>query len=232
MNKMDKNKKSFDLFWASYADLMISLFFVMLVLFVSTVIKLNKDKKVLEEQLKVIKTVEENLKPLKKESSLFKYEEKYKRFILAFDVQFNNNQDNINNPSHIVNYSSTIVKTKDAGLKLKQLVDLLMALKKRDSSLNDVSYILTISGYASNYGEVYPNYELSYRRALNLFMYWKSQGIDFEQRQYNELIDLQIAGNGVGGVGRYNNENEVKNQRFIIQIFPKIGNMTNYNKNE
>lgn len=229
---MDKNKKSFDLFWASYADLMISLFFVMLVLFVSTVIKLNKDKKVLEEQLKVIKTVEENLKPLKKESSLFRYEEKYKRFILAFDVQFEYDQDDINNPSHIVNFEYTKVKTKEAGLKLKELVDTLMETKKNDTSLRDVSYILTISGYASNKGGVYHNYELSYRRALNLVIFWKNQGVDFEQNKYNELIDLQIAGNGIGGVGRFSNDYDVKDQRFIIQIFPKIGNLINYKSNE
>lgn len=38
---------------------------------------------------------------------------------------------------------------------------------------------------------------------------------------YEGLIDLQIAGNGWGGVGRQ--QIEENNQRFLIQIFPKIG---------
>jgi hypothetical protein len=55
-------------------------------------------------------------------------------------------------------------------------------------------------------------------------------GIDFEAKKYEGLIDLQIAGNGWGGVGRFERDpqnfmkNETKNQRFIIQIVPKIGN--------
>jgi len=74
------------------------------------------------------------------------------------------------------------------------------------------------------------DYELSYKRAYNLWEYWKNIGIDFEADKYKGLIDLQISGNGWGGVGRYERDpekfmkNESKNQRFIIQIIPKIGN--------
>lgn len=39
----EKKNKSY--FWASYADLMTSLFFVMLMLFVVAVVQLNKEKK-------------------------------------------------------------------------------------------------------------------------------------------------------------------------------------------
>ena len=41
-NMSRKNKKT--LFWASYADLMTSLFFVMLVLFSGSIITLNKER--------------------------------------------------------------------------------------------------------------------------------------------------------------------------------------------
>jgi hypothetical protein len=42
------------------------------------------------------------------------------------------------------------------------------------------------------------------------------------------LIDVQITGNGWGGVGRFKIDpplyvEDRKNQRFIIQIVPKIG---------
>lgn len=51
-------------------------------------------------------------------------------------------------------------------------------------------------------------------------------------QKYNELLDFQIAGNGIGGIGRVEkkyisdklDENEeMKNQTFLIQIIPKIG---------
>ena len=47
------NKKSF--FWASYADLMSSLFFIMLVLFVLTVVMLQKARQATEAELEKIK---------------------------------------------------------------------------------------------------------------------------------------------------------------------------------
>ena len=49
-------KKTF--FWASYADLMTSLFFVMLVLFTVTVGVLAKEKNVVQEELDKIKEIE------------------------------------------------------------------------------------------------------------------------------------------------------------------------------
>jgi hypothetical protein len=73
------------------------------------------------------------------------------------------------------------------------------------------------------------DYLRSYDRAYSLWLHWKNIGIDFEDKKYKGLIDLQIAGNGWGGVGRFQYDpqdhfiNEAKNQRFIIQIVPKIG---------
>ena len=54
-------------------------------------------------------------------------------------------------------------------------------------------------------------------------VFWKNNGIDFEDSKYSELVDLQIAGNGWGGIGR--TIVEADNQRFLIQIFPKIGDI-------
>ena len=69
-------------FWPSYTDLMTSLFFIMLVLYVLTYVRLSSTIKLQKEKLAIIETVEENLKPLKKDKSLFVYDEKYKRFKL------------------------------------------------------------------------------------------------------------------------------------------------------
>lgn len=231
-------KKSDGFFWMSFSDLMTSLFFIMLVLYVLTYIMLKKNEKRLNEivevqkaKLAIIETVEENLKPLKEETSLFRYEPSYKRFTLAFDVNFEVGKYRIEQ-SALKNYEETASKIENVGKQLQKTVDNLAKNKADNPSLKNVSYLLIISGYASHLllGSQLSDYNLSYQRAYSLWDYWKSIGIDFEANRYEGLIDLQIAGNGWGGVGRFKRDpensmqNETKNQRFIIQIVPKIGN--------
>ena len=213
------NSKKTDFFWPSYTDLMTSLFFIMLVLFVLVYAKQSRQIKDLERKLAIARTVDENLRPLKSDKAFFTYEEEYKRFKLAFKVKFVRDKFQITE-SGLDNFLPTVDSINRAGLKLKSIIDGLKS-STSNSKLKDVSYILVIAGYASKTGEENHNYELSYQRALSLRNYWRSQGIDFEAPEYNNLIDLQLAGNGWGGVGR--EMNEADNQRFLIQIFPKIG---------
>jgi len=216
-----KNKSDI-FFWTSFTDLMTSLFFIMLVLYVLTYVRLNTTIKLQKEKLAIIEAVEENIKPLKSDKTLFAYEQEYKRFKLSFDVKFIVNGRSINN-NDIVNPYVTINKIDQAGIKLKSIIDKLNLSKMKDKKLKNVSYILVIAGYASKTGDEQQNYELSYLRALSLKNYWRSQGIDFESSSYNGLIDLQISGNGWGGIGR--EIIDANNQRFLIQIFPKIGDI-------
>lgn len=209
-------------FWPSYTDLMTSLFFIMLVLYVLTYVRLSSTIKLQKEKLAIIETVEENLKPLKKDKSLFVYDEKYKRFKLSFDVKFLENKSGINT-NDLVDYSATVNNIDNAGLKLKGIIDNLYSTKINNPKLKNVSYILVIAGYASKKGDEYHNYKLSYERALALRNHWRSKGINFESIKYREIIDLQISGNGEGGVGR--EIPDANNQRFLIQIFPKIGDV-------
>lgn len=208
-------------FWPSYTDLMTSLFFIMLVLYVLTYVRLSSTIKLQKEKLTIIETVEQNLKPLK-EDPLFVYEEEYKRFKLSFDVKFETNKYNLN-PGELENYASTITSINRAGQNLKYIIDNLNVTKNSNPQLRNVSYILVIAGYASKTGDELHNYKLSYERALALRNHWRTKGIDFESEQYQDLIDLQISGNGIGGVGR--DIVDVNNQRFLIQIFPKIGDV-------
>lgn len=218
-----KNNKQ-DFFWPSFADLMTSLFFIMLVLYVLTYAVLNRTIKVQKKSLATITAVDESLRPLKKDSTLFKYDEPYKRFQLAFDVKFNVDKSEL---TDLDDANTTIKKIDEAGRQLKNVVDTLISKQQANPVLlRDVSYILIIAGYASDFGEVYHNYELSYKRAISLWQHWKSIGINFEDPKYKGLVDLQISGNGIGGVGRIKG-NEAANQRFLIQIFPKIGDLEN-----
>jgi len=253
-------KKS-NFFWVGFADLMTSLFFIMLVLYVVSfalykkqieeidVLKASLENKITElkksvdefeenkkllliqaEKAKIIEAVEKNLEPLKSDTSLFRYEEKYKRFTLAFDVEFKTNKSEIK-IDELEDFDITSNKIQDVGKKLQNTIDYLATKKVQDSTMGNVSYLVIISGYASKLNDPKEknDYILSYKRAYYLWNYWKELGINFESEKYKGLIDLQISGNGWGGVGRFNRdpdnyfENETKNQRFIIQIVPKIG---------
>ena len=231
-------KKGESFFWTSFADLMTSLFFIVLALYVLTYIMLKKKEKELvntvadlKHKLEVYELVEQNLKPLKQDTLLFRYEENYKRFTLAFDVNFALGKSQIQR-GDLNNYDVTATKIESVGKQLQITIDNLARNKADNPAMNNVSYLVIISGYASHLvsGSQISDYELSYQRAYNLWGYWKNIGIDFEANKYKGLIDLQIAGNGWGGVGRFERDpenfmaNETKNQRFIIQIVPKIGN--------
>ena len=78
------NKKN-DFFWASYSDMMTSLFFIMLVLFVLIIVVLKKEQldtdlknKELEQRIQVFDLVDKNIKPLKDAKHLFEYEKEYR----------------------------------------------------------------------------------------------------------------------------------------------------------
>lgn len=227
-------KKGESFFWTSFADLMTSLFFIVLVLYILTYIMLKKKERELintvadlKHKLEVYDLVEQNLKPLKENTLLFRYEENYKRFVLAFDVKFESGKSQIEK-GDLNNFDITSSKIENVGKQLQKTIDNLAKNKAENPAMNNVSYLVIISGYASHFaGTEFSDYDLSYKRAYNLWRYWKSIQIDFEANKYKGLIDLQIAGNGWGGVGRFEKktwQSEEKNQRFIIQIVPKIGN--------
>lgn len=228
-------KKNF--FWISYTDLMTSLFFIMMVLFVITVSVLKGRTKVLEEEKEVLETVYKNIEKLKDNSKLFEYDSIYKRYKLKFIVEFINDSSSISEGS-LLNFDSTVKKLGDVGGGLKTIIDNLRELKKNDSSYRNISYMIIISGSASNIGPQDHNYFLSYNRAYNLYKFWRDgeQGIDFDAEEYHDLIDFQIAGNGIGGVGREEPENgniyNTRNQRFIINVVPKIGEYSKTSSND
>src|SRR5690606_36575004 len=186
-----------------------------------------------EDQLKVYKEVEESLRPLKQDSTLFNYDEHYKRFLLSFDVKFVVGKAGINEHD-LYNYEKTETNIVQAGKKLKSVLDNIIdeAVQQNTSSTNKVTYLVIITGYASKLenrdtspGGMYNEYQLSYARAYSLWSFWRETGINFESSRYRGLIDLQLAGNGWGGVGRGLN-NEEANQRFIVQVVPKISNQS------
>lgn len=206
-------KKKNNSFWLSYSDLMTSLFFVMLVLFIAGIAKYG-DANVEKQKLEQILKLDEQFKVLSNSSTL-RYDEKKKTFIaqeLEGKEIFEMEQTDIK-PEYI----ATVDKVgRDLESLLKQLYE------KNPKS----NYLLIIEGTTANrqYGEGprdqddERNYELSFKRAHTLYKRWtKNLGINL--RQYN--TEIQLCGSGLNGINR-DERNENNNKRFVIQIIPKI----------
>ena len=224
----ENNKKT--LFWTSYSDLMTSMFFAMLVLFIVVVVAMGAvNRKVKEvndklknalieanatnEQLSQILRLQSQFNTLTESSSL-QYDEQ-KRMFYAKDFVgieiFEPNKDIIKEE-----FLPTVDKV---GSDIKMLIDSL------NSNNKEFKYLLVIEGTAAiPYKELKNNtynpdqiemYELSYRRALALYNKWKH--LNFRESN-TEII---IAGSGFNGINR-DPIIEDNNKRFVIQIIPKI----------
>lgn len=191
-------------FWPSFTDLMTSLFFIMLVLYILTFLKLTNQQKVTEQQLKKIKEIQAAVKELPQD--YFQYDSVYKRFSLVQNVEFELGEDVIKNKD--VNYLLNV------GNSIRELINNL----KSKYANQDIKYVVLIEGMASN--DRYPeNYPLSYKRAWAVLKLWQSNGIYLDPT----VCDVQVAGSGTAGIGRFPGSEEWKNQRILVQIVPKIG---------
>lgn len=219
------NKKS--LFWTSYSDLMTSLFFAMLVLFVVVVVAmgavnkqlkeaLNRAEITIEQQNQVLK-LQEQFQTLASSTSLDYDEEKrmfYAKDFVGIEI-FQPNEAEIK--------QEYINKVDEVGADIKNIID---SLNKANSNFK---YQLVIEGTAAiPYKELrngsynkdnYDMYLLSYRRALALYKRW--QHLNFR----NSNTEIIIAGSGFNGINR-DRVLEDNNKRFVIQIIPKIDRPT------
>ena len=217
-------KQQKDPFWTSYSDLMTSLFFVMLVLFIICLIKVGHDKEVIEsqyqeakasnEQLKQILQLEEQFKVLGQSTSLGYDKEKkmfYAKDLVGIEI-FSSEDDKIKEE-----YLETV---DNVGNDLMKILESLYN--------ENFHYQLVIEGNAAIKWDQLRNhtynpdntemYHLSYRRALALYNRWRTVG-KHDFRKYN--TEIIIAGSGFIGNNR-DNKIEENNKRFIIQIIPKI----------
>ena len=191
-------------FWPSFTDLMTSLFFIMLVLYLLTYLKLTNQQKATEQQLNKIKEIQAAVTELPK--VYFAYDSIYKRFSLLRNIEFEDREDIIK--------ENDIQYLVDVGSSIRTLI---FTLKSKYSN-QDIKYVVIIEGMASsdNYAD---NFQLSYKRAWAVQKLWQERGVMPDQ----EVCEIQISGSGTGGIGRYQGFDEKKNQRILIQIVPKIG---------
>jgi len=230
------NDKKRDFFWLSYSDLMTSLFFIMLVLFVliySMNSKAIEDSRQANEKLKAlgitegerqrnlkaleakaqelerIKAIDAAIKELEK-GGLYEYNSTCKRFELKSAILFEEN-------------SAIIPKSVEKNLILagSQLNNLL----KLYQGNQQVKFIVVIEGRAARHENARQNLkyknnvkDLGYSRSLALYNLWMANGITLN----NNNSEVFISSTGFDGLCRYSGAEEGKNKRFIIQVIPYL----------
>ena len=208
-----KKRESF--FWTSYSDLMTSLFFIMLTLFVLAiallhreVVQIGKERDATEAELEKINEIRTAIQCI--DSTYFSYDPAYKKHILKTEVKFKTGSSNINDLDQAT--QKELLAVRDT---IKSFLDDLIE-KDRNAS-----YLLIIEGQASkdNYSL---NNQLSYDRALSLFKFWFPNQKETTLQFYNLPCEVVIAGAGYME-GKPRAEKNADNQRFLIQIIPKPG---------
>jgi hypothetical protein len=193
-------------FWTSYSDLMTTMFFVMLVLFVLTIALQHKSIITKENQLKKIKEIEKATNNI--DTTYFEYKEEFKKHKLKIEASFRTDRFKEND---IDNKKLIVPELINAG---NSISDSVKAITKRYPK---IQYLLIIEGQASrDRATEEHNYELSYKRAYTLKRIWDKNNIDF-----GDNCEVLISGSGTGGTMR--DINERANQRFLIHILPKPG---------
>ncbi|HOT73891.1 MAG TPA: hypothetical protein PLW42_11435 [Anaerohalosphaeraceae bacterium] len=208
-----KKRESF--FWTSYSDLMTSLFFIMLTLFVLAiallhreVVQIGKDRDATEAELQKINEIRTAVQSI--DSTYFSYDPAYKKHILRTEVKFRAGSSNMNDLDQAT--KDELLAVRDT---IKSFLDDLIAKDK------SASYLLIIEGQASR--DNYPlNNQLSYERALSLFKFWFPNQKETTLQFYNLPCEVVIAGAGYME-GKPRAPRNEDNQRFLIQIIPKPG---------
>jgi hypothetical protein len=214
-------------FWIGYSDLMTSMFFIMLVLFVIAIgylqVKISENERLIEElrireqgliqeteRLQKLLNLEEQFKPLIDDNSFY-YLPDCKKFIVRDLMGIE-----IFNPNKVVIKPEYISRTISAGKKIDAFLGELSEQNK------GFSYLLVIEGnMANDFRKPKPVdrpdfYLKSYERALAVYNLWLKNGINF--RKYD--VEVMICGSGLNGLCR--DPVEENNKRFSIQIIPKV----------
>lgn len=245
MEHRSDNKKS--LFWTSYSDLMTSLFFAMLVLFIVIVIAMGQSNKTLNETIAELQTdtayLHQQLREAEKRydqaivtkqdaERIANLQMQFKTLSSSRYLKYSEEKYMFYVPElegkEIFQRNDTIIKSQyentieEIGKEIKQLIE---TLSEGDNRV--FKYQLVIEGMAAiPYNKWKSNrfnpddesvYILSYRRALALYKFWQKKNLNFRGRN-TEII---IAGSGYNGENR-DNINQDNNKRFVIQIIPKI----------
>ena len=207
-------KKKEDFFWVSYSDLMTTLFFIMLTLFILTVVylKVEQNNTLIElDKLKKITNIEEQFAPLREKNSGFEYLEECDKYI---STELKGRE--IFEPERAVILPQYKEKTLKIGKKIQSFIK-----GMRDKN-PELKYIVVLEGNTANRGDksipkdLKYGYDLSYERALAVYNLWNENNIKLRMNN----VEVLICGSGFNGLCR--DSREENNKRFSVQIIPKV----------
>jgi hypothetical protein len=231
-------KQSKDYFWASYLDLMTSLFAVMLVLFVLSYRMFldksedteRKNRNLEAEKVKLEAEIAKSKLVLKIQNALqlfanadyFKLDNCNRTMLKTNELLFNSNDDKI--------IETHKLSLENAGRELKRKIDTIVSLDK------SVEYVIFIEGTAAKNlntgggeGDADFAFNLSYRRSLALLDLWKSIGVITAEKTPSNihrnrylLSGQEVLVAGSGYFGYCPDAKEDNNKRFVVQIIPKF----------
>lgn len=241
-----KNKSSF---WPSYVDIMTTLFAITLILFAVSFSRF----KIKERQLQSLVDEYENIITVYStvgsidSTKYFGYNEQYLKHLFTVDVEYQLKEYHIDKLKLDLTDQAGANNKRDSIIAAGEIVrNTILKLENSDSIRNNIKFLVVIEGQSSRIpffeNDWKNNYSLSYLRAQFLNNFWKEHGIDLSAIPKCELI---ISGSGEGGVPRIEpneeelhkiasnekdykrlwDEEEGKNQRFLIHIVPVIGNI-------
>ena len=177
----------------------------------------------------------------------FGYNEQYLKHLFTVDVEYQLKEYHIDKLKLDLTDQAGANNKRDSIIAAGEIVrNTILKLENSDSIRNNIKFLVVIEGQSSRIpffeNDWKNNYSLSYLRAQFLNNFWKEHGIDLSAIPKCELI---ISGSGEGGVPRIEpneeelhkiasnekdykrlwDEEEGKNQRFLIHIVPVIGNI-------
>jgi len=171
--------------------------------------------KVKELELNRIREIEKAVNNIDKR--FFVYDSINKKHILNIDFNYPASVSNINSisdPKNIKSKQQLINEFVQAGFEIKKLV-------QKFPDIENIKYLLVVEGQASKDGAAV-NDDLSFHRAQSLIELWKSRNVGLDNLKNCEIV---IAGSGERGIPRIEPDIPPSNQRFLITIIPKIGEM-------
>lgn len=241
-----KNNSSF---WPSYVDIMTTLFAITLILFAVSFSRF----KIKEKQLQSLVDEYENIITVYStvgsidSTRYFGYNKQYLKHLFTVNVEYQLKEYHIDKLKLDLTDSTGANNKRDSIIAAGELIrNTILKLENSDSIRNNIKFLVVIEGQSSKIpffeNDWKNNYTLSYLRAQFLNDFWKKHGIDLSAIPKCELI---ISGSGEGGVPRIEpneeelrkiasddkdykriwEEEESKNQRFLIHIVPVIGNI-------
>ena len=238
-------------FWPSYVDIMTTLFAITLVLFAVSFSRF----KIKEKQLQVLVDEYENIVNVYTtvneidRTGAFRYDSLYLKHLMNIEIKYQPKEYSMYKLAYDISNPSKADKIR-AEVEADGFT-IMAKINKLEKSIPDslkknIKFLIVIEGQSSkipfNEGDWRNNYTLSYLRAQFLNKFWIEHGIDFDKMPRCELL---ISGSGEAGKPRVKvnedslhllypdnteylrnwMEEEEKNQRFLVNIVPVIGNI-------